>query len=154
MRRMSGLRTDEAAKARYLLAYARGASHGEAAKEAGASRRSFYDARARDPDFGRACKAVYQVKMAAEIGTRAELVEGLRELSGYLAHAADQLERSSFAWFKLHEGLVGALEEFDRRLEQSGLRALPDVTPEAVHQAVRDAGLAAIPERTSEGPSD
>jgi hypothetical protein len=152
---VSALRTTETAKARYLLAYARGASHAEAAKEAGAARRSFYEARERDPEFGRACKAVYEARVAAEMGTRAELVEGLREASGYFAHAADQLERSSFAWFSLREGLIGALEEFDERLERSGLEAGPDISPQGVTRALEGAGLAGLPSAAAvEGDTD
>ena len=113
---MSALRTTETAKALYLLAYARGLSHKEAAAVAGASRRSFYDARVRDRDFGRACTAIYAVRLAEELDTRAELVGALRTASAELADAAERLEHSSGSWFGLRRGAIDFLEAFDSRL--------------------------------------
>lgn len=140
---MSALRTHETAKAVYLLAYARGMSHRDAAAAAGASRRSFYDARVRDREFGRACEAVYAVRLAQEYSTRAELVEALREAASGLAAAADRLEESSRVWFTLQSGVVDFLERLDARLDSRGELPNVDVSPRALAAALDALDLSA-----------
>jgi hypothetical protein len=82
-----------------------------------------YNARQADPAFGMACDSLYEVRAAQEFGTRAELVQALREASEHLKGAADRLERDTRAWFSGLRGIVegplpdGVLARIARELE-------------------------------------
>jgi hypothetical protein len=104
---MSRRLVTESAKGRYLLEYARGASHEEAGQIAGASRRSFNTARREDPDFDRALRLIYEARLAGDWGERVDLIAGLRAASVGLANAADRLERDTEERFSYRAWLSG-----------------------------------------------